>query len=395
MRRAQRLFSYAGAPVPYIPPEFAARVSAYAPSHRLILAMAPTPIHSWALPGLPPGVRVSVKRDDMTGSTAGGNKIRKLEFLLADAMREQAKAVITAGGLQSNHARATAVLCRELGLDCHVLLRSRDLSPSAAGFDGNVLLHKLVGAHIHLIKPAPYETGILPKMQVLARRLLRNSGKKAYLIGIGGSNEVGVWGYIEVFAELMRQGACEQFSDIVVPVGSGGTASGLAIGNYLAGSPVRVHAVGVCDSPDYFHDHVDGMLAKLGLQDEVTSREIIHIFDGKGRGYARSTEKELEFCVRVARDTGVVLDRVYTGKAVKQWWRKWRDEAHFEARILTCSLYTPAGYFPCLTARLSQSWSLQRFQLGLTDGNCDQLCLFLSRLWLGIRKVLHVLRFPL
>lgn len=317
MRSARRLLSYAGSPVPYSPPEFAARISAHAPSHRVILAMTPTPIHAWALPNLPPNVRVSVKRDDMTGSTAGGNKIRKLEFLLADALQRGATAVITAGGLQSNHARATAVLCRELGLACHVFLRSRDLSPDAAGCNGNVLLLKLVGAHIHLVKPAPYVSGVLPKMEILARRLLRESGQKAYLIGIGGSDEVGVWGYIETFAEVVQQGAGEQFTDVVVAVGSGGTASGLAIGNYLAGSPVRVHAVGVCDSPKCFYEHVDHMLAKVGLDKEVTSREIIHIFDGKGRGYARSTDEELEFLVRVARETGVILDRVYTGKAVK------------------------------------------------------------------------------
>lgn len=317
MNTARRLLTYAGPPLPYIPPDFAARIAAHAPSHRLSLALTPTPIHAWSLPDLPAGVRVSVKRDDMTGSTAGGNKVRKLEFLLADTVQDGADAVITCGGLQSNHARATAVLCAELGLDCHVLLRSRDTSPSAAGSDGNVLLHRLVGAHVHLIRPGPYATSMRPKMETLAGRLLKEKGQKSRCICVGGSDPVGLWGYVEAYAELLSQGAAEKFSDVVVAVGSGGTASGLAIANYLAGGHMRVHAVSVCDTPDYFYDHVDEMLTAVGLSGSTRARDIIRVYDGKGRGYACSTDEELRFCVQVARTTGVVLDRTYTGKAVR------------------------------------------------------------------------------
>lgn len=324
--------------VPYKPPDFATRVQSI-PKERLELCMKPTPIHPWPLQGLPADVRVSIKRDDMTASTAGGNKIRKLEFLLADALLKKCTCVITAGSVQSNHARATAVLAKELGMHPHVFLRTKDTAPEAFGFDGNVLLNRLVGASIYLIKPQPYITGLLPKMKTLAEKLSREEAQTPYIIGIGGSNSLGMWGYIECFRELMQQNVHNDFSDVVVPIGSGGTATGLAIGNYLAGSPLRVHAISVCDDPPYFYEHVDEMLAAAGLREETSAADILNIIDAKGRGYAKSTPEELALCTSVARDTGIILDRVYTGKAVKgmvQELRKPRHECVFQtgARIL-------------------------------------------------------------
>lgn len=305
----------------YKPPKFAERVSQYAPSHRVNLAMHPTPIQTWdlhsAISGLPEGVEFYIKRDDMTGCTTTGNKIRKLEFLLGDALAKGYNSIITAGSVQSNHARAVAVIARELGLDVHVFLRTRDYDkPEKVGSRGNLLFYKMMGVDMHLVKPQEYVTGVLPKMNVLASQLAV-VGQRPYLIGIGGSNEVGVWGYIHTFAEMIEQSVCENFTDVVVAIGSGGTASGLAIGNYLSGSKVNIHAVAVCDTVDYFYDHVDEMLQAIGLSEEISSRQILHIHEAQGKGYAINTEEELQLGMTIARKTGIILDPVYSLKATK------------------------------------------------------------------------------
>lgn len=282
--------------------------------------MRPTPIEpfplSLAVPSLPSTVSIHIKRDDQTGGPTSGNKIRKLEFLLADALAKDATTVITAGGVQSNHARATVSAAKRLGLDAHVFLRTKQpQSPENLSPDGNVLFHKLLGVKIHLVKPMPFLTGLLPRMEQLSESLVQK-GETPYIIGIGGSNSIGLWGYVECFAELVEQGVLDKFTDIVVPVGSGGTASGLAIGNYLTGGKLKVTAVTVCDSAKYFYNHLDEMLTAVGLNQETSAKEIMNIVEAKGRGYAVNTDEELKLGLKVASETGVLLDPVYTLKGV-------------------------------------------------------------------------------
>jgi len=180
--------------------------------------------------------------------------------------------------------------------------------------------------------------------------LAEKEGLKAHLIGVGGSDAVGLWGYIDAWAELEKQGVSKDFDDVVVAVGSGGTAAGLAIGAHLARSPVKVHAVAVCDDAAYFHSHTDAMLRELGLYRPgprpgtgsvsrsafesgsgsrsadghsshpmaTSSREILDVVDGyKGRGYGRAGAGDYAFIQAVAASTGVLLDQTYTGKAVQ------------------------------------------------------------------------------
>lgn len=313
------LLPRAQAPTPYTPPTFAKRLAEHAPTHRLNLAMRPTPIEPWdlrsAFPSIPADATIHIKRDDQTGGPTSGNKIRKLEFLLADALCKKATTIITAGGVQSNHARATVAAARRLGLKAHVFLRTKNPDrPEELGADGNVLFHKVLGVEMHLVRPVPYLTGLLPRMEALAERL-RQEGEEPYLIGIGGSDRIGLWGYVECFKELVMDGVTD-FTDVVVPIGSGGTASGLAIGNYLTEGLVKVHAVTVCDNSEYFYGHLDEMLKAVGLDGETCARDILNIIEAKGRGYAVSTDKELEFGMRVAMETGVLLDPVYTLKGV-------------------------------------------------------------------------------
>ena len=351
-------------PVPYKPPEFASRIAHLAPSSRLNLVQRPTPIHQWFIPGLREDISVHIKRDDMTGANTSGNKIRKLEFLLADAIEKRCDTIITAGGVQSNHARATAVAAKELGLHAHVFLRTRAWEhPEQLGADGNVLFHKLLGVGISLIPRLPYQTGILPKMQLLAAQM-RKEGRAPYLIGIGGSDNIGLWGYLDAFSEMVEQGVHEKFTDIVVPIGSGGTASGLAIANYLSGSKLRVHAVTVCDTPQYFYDHLNEMLKTLGLASDTNAENILNIIVGKGRGYAVSTDEELELGVKISRETGILLDPVYTLKAVFSLLRELnKPNSSFErgTRILFVHTGGIFGLFdrrvePYLDNSLAKTW---------------------------------------
>ncbi|CAN8066424.1 unnamed protein product [Agarophyton chilense] len=362
--------NFSRSPSPYKPPSFAQRIAHLAPRTKLNLCMRPTPIHKWkvhdAVPDLPSDMEFYIKRDDMTGSGTSGNKIRKLEFLVADAISNQCDTLITAGGVQSNHARATAVVAKELGLDAHVFLRTREAEyPENLGANGNVLFHKMLGVQMHLIRPVSYLVGVLPKMKALQEEL-SEQGHRAYLIGIGGSDLIGVWGYIDAFNELLSQGIEDKITDVVVAVGSGGTASGLAIGNYLAGSPVRIHAITVCDTPAYFYGHLNEMLADLDLSNQVKAERILNIVDAKGLGYARSTSEEIELGLQISSRTGIMLDPVYTLKAIFGLIRECKniENSAFEedAKILFVHTGGIFGLFdrriePFLDNGLAQTWA--------------------------------------
>ncbi|CAK8697821.1 unnamed protein product [Clavelina lepadiformis] len=288
------------------------------PRKRIKLAMLPTPVQKWNIKGIPDGIEVFVKRDDMTGSTLS-NKVRKLEFLLADAVTQGCGSVITCGGLQSNHCRATAVAARELELDCHLFLRANETNVNFLDSAGNLLPSLLCNSHIYLIpKFSKYKVDIAPKQELLASQIKKKSGKSAYCIPVGGSSGVGVFGYIEAWEELItRQNVMKKYDDIVVACGSGGTIAGLAIGNYLTGEKLKVHGITVCDNKDYFHSHVNEMLDTLGIT-ETRSQNIVDIIDGyKGAGYGQSTFEDHEFYKSIAHDTGIICDPVYTGKALK------------------------------------------------------------------------------
>ncbi|MQL76970.1 hypothetical protein Taro_009382 [Colocasia esculenta] len=301
----------------YEPPAWASHLSPI-PSHVYNLGHLPTPIHKWNLPNLPEGTEVWIKRDDLSGMQLSGNKVRKLEFLLADAVAQGADCVITVGGIQSNHCRATAVAARYLNLDAYLILRTaKRLVNEDPGLTGNLLVERLVGAHVELISKEEYaEIGSVVLADLLKERLL-NEGRKPYVVPVGGSNSLGTWGYIEAIREIEQEvqdaHADIHFDDIVVACGSGGTIAGLSLGSWLSNLKAKVHAFSVCDSPDYFHDFVQGLLD--GLQAGISSRDLVNIKNAKGLGYAMSTADELKFVKEVAELTGVILDPVYSGKA--------------------------------------------------------------------------------
>ncbi|KAG9457627.1 hypothetical protein H6P81_002135 [Aristolochia fimbriata] len=303
---------------PYEPPTWATSLNPI-PSHKYSLAHLPTPIHKWNLPNLPKNTEVWIKRDDLSGMQLSGNKVRKLEFLMAEAKAQGADCVITIGGIQSNHCRATAVAAKYLNLDCYLILRtSKVLVDKDPGLTGNLLIERLVGAHVDLISKEEYaKIGSVTLGNLLKDRLI-SEGRKPYIIPVGGSNSLGTWGYIEATREIQQQVESEfgqgQLTDIAVACGSGGTIAGLALGSWLSNLGAKVLAFSVCDDPEYFYNYVQGLID--GLNAGISSRNIVDIRNAKGLGYAMNTADELEFVKEIAKKTGVVLDPVYSGKAV-------------------------------------------------------------------------------
>lgn len=236
-------------PIPYQAPSWALKVvSPHAvPTHRIPLGRMNTPIHRWHLPGLPAdGPEIFIKRDDLTGLQLSGNKIRKLEFILAQAKALGHDSIITLGGIQSNHARATAVAAKYVGLEAHLILRtSRALVDSDPGLAGNLLVERLIGSTIHLVSKEEYTRVGQAKLGADLLEKLRSQGLNPYLIPVGGSSALGTWGYISMMEELQQQMAENDIglTDIAMACGSGGTTAGIALGNYLSGLNLRVSAI--------------------------------------------------------------------------------------------------------------------------------------------------------
>jgi D-cysteine desulfhydrase len=286
---------------------------------RLSLAHLPTPIQRPRRLVEATGIDLWVKRDDMTGGAEAGNKIRKLEFLLAEAISLECDTVITCGGLQSNHSRATALCAASLGLKTILFLRTDD--PDNVTIDGNLLIDRLAGAEVRFISPEQYRSDRDRLMDQAAEALLRE-GRRAYVIPEGGSNGLGALGYVEAMAEVRRQldlglGGGKTYDAIVVACGSGGTAAGLALGASMYGVAREVVAMAVCDDAAYFEARIAGIIkdarqldprlpepARLVVQDHC-----------KGPAYAVMTLEQRKLLARVTSLSGLVLDPVYTGKA--------------------------------------------------------------------------------
>lgn len=289
---------------------------------RLSLARTPTPLESLRKLSDRLGVELYVKRDDLTGIALSGNKIRKLEFVLADALEQGADTVLTCGGAQSNHARATAVAAAMLGLQCLLILRTPDPS-NPPPFEGNLLLDRLAGSDIVWITPDEYRI----RNEIFEREAsaLQKAGRHPYVIPEGASNALGAWGYIRAAEELKRDldklpGAAGRSPTIIYAAGSGGTGAGLILGTGLLGMKTRVVGVNVCDDRDYFVRVIGGIcetaIADYKLDLPFSRKGDVEILDGYvGLGYALSRPEELSLIHEVARTEGVFLDPVYTGKA--------------------------------------------------------------------------------
>ncbi len=284
---------------------------------RLDLAQKPTPLQLLErLSHDIGGPRIWVKRDDLTGALLSGNKVRKLEFVLAHALEQGCDAIITCGGLQSNHCRATALLCAQLGLSCRLLLRGESMPPH----DGNLLLDYLAGADVRTFPFDVYQRN-LPELLNGAADDLRKSGRTPFIIPTGASDGVGLWGYLAACEELRDDFARYRIAPkhIVCATGSGGTQAGLTAGVALHAIDAKVWGVAVSDSAPYFLDKVRADLRDWNNQwpQAVDVEQLpIHVIDNySGPGYGRADAEVFETIALAARREGLVLDPVYTGKA--------------------------------------------------------------------------------
>jgi D-cysteine desulfhydrase len=249
------------------------------------------------------GADLWIKRDDLTGFGLSGNKVRKLEFLFAAALDQGAKAVITCGGIQSNHCRATAVAARQLGLEPILLLRGE---PGPAV--GNYLLDQLLGARVHFCSDAEYSRERDAIMSALADRYRDFS---PYIIPEGGSNGLGAFGYIEASRELGQR-----FDGVFCAVGSGGTLAGLALGEDVG----PIDGVAVCDDRAFFESRVKEIAAEaqvLGAGPLSTPGERWRVLEGyQGSGYGIASPAVWEIIRVLASLEGIFLDPVYSAKAM-------------------------------------------------------------------------------
>jgi len=288
---------------------------------KLSLANVPTPIVRHDALDRLIGTEVWVKRDDLTAAGAAGNKIRKLEYLVAEAIARGATTLVTCGGHQSNHARATAIVAAELGMKALLLLRTaapKEPPPAV----GNLFIDHLVGAEVRFITPAEYQAREVALSAAVAELAAR--GEQGYVIPEGGSNGLGSLGYVDAMGEVAIQlqqglaGGPKAFDAVAHACGSGGTAAGVALGIRRHGIANEAHAFAVCDDTAYFETVIARIVSEASALDpalDPTAKPIVH--DAwKGPAYGLATDEQLAFVIEVARKTGLLFDPVYTGKAL-------------------------------------------------------------------------------
>ena len=280
--------------------------------NKLHLGQFPTPMHRLDNMSHVLGRNIYIKRDDMTGVSTGGNKVRKLEYLLYDAKEKGADYVLTTGGAQSNHAMLTAACCNKIGIKAILVLKQRGVQ----GRVGNLLINELLGADGRFVDTDSYDD-VYKEMDRIADEL-RAAGPNPYLVPVGGSVPLGTVGYVdcarEIFAEALEQDI--KIDRIVSTAGSGGTLAGLVLGAMLYGDGCKVTGVAVCDDPfeEITAELVNGAAEILGADVRLEPKDI-DILRYYGAGYAKPSKEGLEAITLMAQQEGLILDPVYTGKA--------------------------------------------------------------------------------
>jgi len=260
------------------------------------------------------GPRIFIKRDDHTGLGMGGNKTRKLEYLLGDALAQGCDSVITAGAAQSNHCRQTAAAAAQLGLECHLVLGGEE--PDQA--NGNLLLDQIFGCHFHWTGPNRKGEDI----PAIRDRLLAK-GKKPYIVPYGGSNELGAIAFMHAVEELVQQAGDMDFTHVVFASGSGGTHAGIMLGKHSTGSGFQALGINV-DKLEAGEASLDRFIlelanrtaGQLGWNHEFRRSDVQLNSDYTGAGYGVIGDLEKEAITLVARTEGILLDPVYTGRAM-------------------------------------------------------------------------------
>jgi L-cysteate sulfo-lyase len=291
---------------------------------RAQLLDGPTPIQRLerlerSLPEAFAGVRLFVKRDDLMGLGGGGNKLRKLEFTIGEALADNCDGFVTVGGLQSNHARLSAAASARAGLSCDlVLTQAVPRNDDDYARSGNVMLDHLFGATVHELPRGVEANGFVAQLV----SDMKGKGRRPYVAGTGGSSPIGCLGYVACASEIAAQESAlsVRFARIFAANGSSGSHAGLAAGfKVLDMDPARIVTFTVLASPEIAHDTTLDLARKtIALIDAgmtVDAAEVVVVGDQLGDGYGIPTEAMRVAVRRMARTEGLLLDPVYTGKA--------------------------------------------------------------------------------
>ena len=287
---------------------------------RVSLAHLPTPLE--LLPRLSEhlgGPNIYVKRDDCTGLGTGGNKTRKLEFLMADAVANNADVIITQGAVQSNHVRQTAAAACKMGMECEIVFEMRVAEPSDPYKNsGNVLLDRIFGANLHEVEKG---TDMDAAMEGVAQEL-RSKGKTPYIIPGGGSNRIGALGYVDCALELLSQANSEGIviDHVVHATGSAGTQAGLITGLKASHAQIPLLGIGVNAPQDVQEEKVYKLAVEtaeyVGAPGVVQREDIVANCDYVGEGYGIPTKAMNDAVMLLARLEGLLFDPVYSGKGL-------------------------------------------------------------------------------
>lgn len=290
------------------------------------------------------GPEIYMKRDDLLGLAGGGNKTRKLEFLLADAMKEGADILITCGAVQSNHCRLTLAAARKEGLDCHLVLEERVPGSYSKEASGNNFLFRLMGLKDENITVVPGGSPMMETMEKVAENL-KAQGRIPYIIPGGGSNAIGATGYVACAEEILAQSfdLGVNFDYIVTTSGSAGTHAGLAVGFFGNNSNIPVIGINISRKNENQVPLVTKLAKEtakhVGIKEEFPDEAIICFDDYFGAGYSRPTEGMIEAVQLVAQKEAILLDPVYSGKAFDGM-LKLIEQGFFKKGQKICFLHT-------------------------------------------------------
>ena len=283
---------------------------------RIKLGHFPTPIeHLKNITKYLNGPNIFIKRDDCTGLATGGNKTRKLEFLIPDAIKNKAELIVTVGAVQSNHARQTAAACALMNLKCLIVLEQRLKDPPESYMkSGNVFLDKLFGADV---KVCPKNQDVSEYTEKLIKDI-KLKGTNVYFIPGGGSNAIGALGYVECLNEIIKDNKKYNFSQIVHATGSAGTQAGLLAGRKYFNCNIPVTGICVRHKKDIqvnkVYEEAKKTCEKLGCN--ILNKSDVILYDEYiGTGYGEPTESMIEATKLLARKEAILLDPVYSGKA--------------------------------------------------------------------------------
>jgi D-cysteine desulfhydrase len=276
---------------------------------RIELAHLPTPLEKIRFNNR----EFLIKRDDYTGSDFLGNKIRKLEYLLYEAKKLKSDIIFTCGGDQSNHARATASATAKLGMKTKLFLWGKENRQA----EGNLFLDKMYGAEIKYLNKKEYDN--VDEIMTEERKKLVKKGKKVYVFPGGGSTTLGIWGYVNFVNELKQQINLKSVDGIYSPCGSGGTAAGILVGANINKLKLKVFAVNVLEQTEVIRKKIlqlaEGAVLEYNLNCKIDESHL-EIIDGYSKeGYKNVSDSKIKLISEFAKETGILLDPAYTGKA--------------------------------------------------------------------------------